>query len=697
MADTLNSYSFDIGYRTDQGNFDQEFLIPAYRRSVLLERGSGFFTLRSLIRSFDGLIDFANNNGIIHLVCSPRLSETDIRLIAASLSDSFVSDKIREVVTANEEDVDLSKLDVICNMINEDKLIIKIAYMPDGVYHEKFGIFSDESGNMVSFNGSNNETEGAKYKNFESFEVFTSWEGGKDLKRISNHKSHFNDLWQNNCPGVSVMTFPEAAQKALFEAYKTSPSLEESISKYLANRSSIKKKQLYSYQSTAINEFVANGYKHFYEMATGTGKTFTSVNTIVRLEQELGEKLFVIICVPQTDLQLQWKKEILSAGYSSVYTMGGETTGRRTTTAIDMALLSYINRRKNDTVVCIATYDAFFDRLSKEINRLKNVFVIVDEAHNLTCSNVDTLKLLGIKYRLGLSATLLRYSKDETESIEQYFTGGIRSPFKYTIEEAIANGFLSHYKYYPIPVEMTGDEFSSYQRMTNALAIECSKEKKLQDKKRIDDLCQARARIVKKAELKITLLKELLSIPERYSFRNAVVYCGMGLSTEENDGVADSIINLVTRSLYDAGLKVQQFTSQTEDRPAVLKAFERGEYDTLAAIKCFDEGVDMPKLDKIYIMASDNSLRQTVQRRGRVLRQCKETNKTMAYIYDMIVSPPVQTKESGVVALIANEFRRAQEYNRLADNANENFSFFDIIKRKYNISDSELGNETDPD
>lgn len=152
----------------------------------------------------------------------------------------------------------------------------------------------------------------------------------------------------------------------------------------------------------------------------------------------------------------------------------------------------------------------------------------------------------------------------------------------------------------------------------------------------------------------------------------------------------------MTRILSDAGLEVSTFTSKTESRPKVLDSFESGYYDTLVAIRCFDEGVDVPKLDKIYIMASDGQLRQTVQRRGRVLRVCKETGKTMAYIYDMIVLP-VQGRLSdmGVNSLIVNEFRRVMEYGRLADNKTDVESFTQEYLDLYNITEEDFNNDED--
>ena len=143
---------------------------------------------------------------------------------------------------------------------------------------------------------------------------------------------------------------------------------------------------------------------------------------------------------------------------------------------------------------------------------------------------------------------------------------------------------------------------------------------------------------------------------------------------------------------------MSQFTSKTQNRKRVLYEFEQGYYDTLVAIKCFDEGVDVPKLDKIYIMASDGALRQTVQRRGRVLRKCKESGKTIAYIYDMVVLPPVEAGTYGCDGLLKVELPRAKEYNRLALNKEENEMLFKNIEETYHVELSDNQDyESEPD
>ena len=230
---------------------------------------------------------------------------------------------------------------------------------------------------------------------------------------------------------------------------------------------------------------------------------------------------------------------------------------------------------------------------------------------------------------------------------------------------------------------MNEDENDKFLFKSKLLAQELNK--KVPDQELIDKLRRERSLILKQASGKIEKLKELTE--KGYDFVNSVVYCGQG-----KDGEGDSIIDSVTRLLYEKGLVVSQFTSRTIDRKQVLNEFEHGFYDTLAAIKCFDEGVDVPKLDKIYIMASDSALRQTVQRRGRVLRKCRESGKTIAYIYDMVVLPALAVGTYGCEGLLRIELSRAREYNRLALNKESNEELFLEIENNYHITNKEITN-----
>ena len=682
----LTRLSFKPIYRTHKDSIDKDFYVPCFTESIELYRAVGFFSLHSLTLSIDGLIRFAEKSGIINLICNPDLSQADVELIKACINideHTVVKSLLRSIMDSNVPEKELSKLDVICNMIAEGKLSIKVAYQPLGIFHEKFGIFVDECNNKTYFNGSLNETTTAFLYNQESITISCSWKNEEIGKFIDDELKYFNNLWEGNEQSVVVIDFPEAVKNQLLKCYKKSDSLEEAIDAYIRTKNGQRKKELYPYQVKAINEFCDNGYQHFYEMATGTGKTFTSVKTIKRLKKEKNEKMFVVVCVPQIDLQVQWDAALRDEGYDKIYLFGGSGSSFEKTLA--EATIDFFT--DDDDVICVAVYDTFFSKMCSEISKITPIFIIVDEAHNLTKGNLSALVKLNPQYKLGLSATIQRFSESESEAIVRFFTAG--DTFYYGIEDAIENNFLSKYEYHPIFVRLTEEENEKFQFKSKLLAQELNK--KEPDPDVVDKLRRERSLILKQASGKIEKLRELAE--EGYNFVNSVVYCGQG-----KDDEGELIIDSVTRTLYDNGMVVSQFTSRTLNRKRVLYEFEQGYFDTLVAIKCFDEGVDVPKLDKIYIMASDSALRQTVQRRGRVLRKCKESGKTIAYIYDMVVLPAIEAGTYGNDGLLKIELARAKEYNRLALNKEANEIIFNDIEVTYHITITESQDyESEPD
>ena len=682
----LRKIKYKPVYRTYNNCIEKEFYVPSYYESIRLNRAAGYFSLYSLLLSIDGIIRFIRNKGQINIICSPDLSQSDAELIDACLSldkEHITKSLIESIVGSLLSEDEIGQMDIICNMLSDGILKIKIAYMPLGIFHEKFGIFIDSDHNMVYFNGSLNETKRALEYNHESIRVDWTWRSAEAKLIIENENAYFESLWNNQVNSVCVIDFPEAVKNELFNRYKRSETLITAIDNYIQGNSSKKgKKNLYNFQEDAITQFFNNNGRHFYEMATGTGKTFTSIKTIERLRGQSEEKLFIVICVPQIDLQSQWERALNDEGFDKVYLFGGN--GNDYDRTISEASIAFHTEDKD--VVCVSVYDTFFAKVYQKIRNISNFFIIVDEAHNLTQGNINILKQLKPRYRLGLSATIERYHEEESLDIRRFFSE--EPPFHFGIEEAIENGFLSKYEYHPIFVHLTEDEQERFALKTRLLAQQNDKEEP--DSSYIERLSRERSLILKQASEKIEKLSELAD--KGYNFVNSVVYCGQG---KDSDG--DSIIDNVTRVLYNHGLVVSQFTSKTQDRKKVLYEFEHGYYDTLAAIKCFDEGVDVPKLDKLYIMASDSSLRQTVQRRGRVLRKCKESGKTIAYIYDMVVLPAISVGTYGCDSLLSIEFPRAQEYNRLALNKDDNDKIFQELQREYHITNTEEDYESESD
>lgn len=684
---SLNELKLKKIYRSKQDNVTDEFLVPLLRESCVYDRGSGYFTIDSLASLADGLIPFVQNNGIIRIITSVELSEKDISTIKNGLKkqDDLIIEKIRQEIEEDIHNKDtLVKLDFLTNLIAAGILVIKIAYLPDGIYHEKIGICVDRDGNKVYFSGSNNATVSGQKNNWESFTVLTSWWGDSDT--IDDQQKYFNSIWDNNEDGINVMPFPEAEKKNLLRKYKVSHDVQ-SATKRLQNAipGKKKKKEPYEYQKIAIAQFLNNDGKHFFEMATGTGKTFTSVKAALALYKEKGH-LSVIVIVPQVDLQPQWEKAFADENVKARF-LGGYSNSTET----DYNFSSFIINSYADTSinVLISTYDTFFAKFVKQCEKIGDrTLFIVDEAHNLSPAQIRRLPTY-FKYRLGLSATPERYSLKETEKIVQYFTEGGVQTYKYTIDEAIEKGFLCHYQYSPLFVNITDDEFASYQNYTKQVVVALNQDPR--DDDLIKDLLTKRSSIIKKSASKLVKLRDIVT-SKNYNFKNSVVYCGHGKDRETEVSIIDSVTRILA---LEGHYSVAQFTAHATDRANIIKEFEDGNFDVLAAIKCFDEGVDVPKLDKIYIMASDGLNRQTIQRRGRVLRTCTDTGKEIAKIYDFVALPPLGITEGvGVSNLVINEIKRVKEYARLADNCDNVQSEVAELLEIYNISEEDINHES---
>ena len=681
-------------YRTKKDDIPGSLFVPALSHGIQYDRGTGFFSVDALIELSAGIIPYIKNNGVIRIVTSVDLDMKEMEIIKNGLeygrqkATAHILKQIEDSFATND---DMLSLDLICNLIAANKIQIKIAFLPDGgIYHEKIGYIKDVDDESIWFIGSNNETYSGLKKNAESFSVLKSWTD--DAKDIEEQVEYFNSLWSNNEDGIEVYDFPEAAKKQLFSMYKKSSDIYEAIRKIEKSVNYSNEKTLYPYQEEAIKEFVDNKYNHFFEMATGTGKTFTSVKAIKKMSKDMnGKSLYVLVVVPQNDLQVQWEREFKENGINC-YLFGGNSENKDWEEELNKSIIDYHNGEQIVVAICI--YDTFFAKINEEMqNKRLNVLIVVDEAHELSKNQIEKLSE-NYRFRLGLSATPERHSIVETNKIINYFTRGRIETFKYSIDDAIEAGFLSRYEYYPIIVHLEDSdiEFGKYQKYTRQLAQLRNEDEP--DQEKIQEVLNNRSVIVKKAKSKTTKISEMVSRPD-YSFKNAVIYCGQGKDIETEE----SIIDNVTRALNNIGkYRVSQFTSKTSERTKVLKEFENGYYDTLVAIKCFDQGVDVPKLDKIYIMASDSLLRQTIQRRGRVLRICKETGKEMAYIYDMVCLPPEGIYDAiGASSLVSRELKRVGEYGRLAENKDNVNSFINMLISEYNITEASFDEEENDD
>lgn len=564
-------------------------------------------------------------------------------------------------------------------LVADGRLEIKFAFTPNdiGMFHEKVGIIKDNLGNEVCFYGSNNETAHGWIYNIESFNVYRSWQVGEKAY-LDHSKNRFENLWNSSVEGVRVVSAPTAFTDKLVEIRPDKTEvvgLVKQIEKYEEKKREVSDiRKLRPYQEDAIKSWIENGNNGIFEMATGSGKTLTAIET-AKLIFKNKQKLLCVVAVPQTHLANQWVIE-LNKQAPELHTLGVDTKNSAWKEELKTNVLNYSHGLINNLVVVI-TYSSlraeFFIDLLKSI---EDSMIIADEVHNMGSPENMKSMLPSIRYRLGLSATPERlWDEDGTQEIEEYFKGTVAT---YTLGDAIRDGYLTKYHYHPQFVYLDDDEFGEYVDISKSIYVSQDDNGQIVMNERVKRLLIQRAQIIKRAQSKFTAYEDLV-IGFGSNAHHVLVYCD---STKQMVA-AQKILN-------SNGQVNHQFTENESPkaRSSILRSFAEGLYPYLVAIKCLDEGVDVPETETAIILASSSNPREYIQRRGRVLR--KTDDKEHARIYDFIVLPPTLSPFDEALKvlekkLISNEFKRVGEFLKYADNKLDILNTMYPIMEKYNI------------
>jgi hypothetical protein len=205
----LREISLKEEYRSDRDNLIEEFFIPCLDNCIEYDRAVEYVTLKSLTGYYFGLKSFLENNVQIRFVTGHRFRTSDLNILSNLYGKNGI---IAGKLTPTKG----KKISVLNNMIETNKLKIKIA-IPNseevyGSFNEKIGIFHDENDDTVAFTGTSNETFDPQNRNFESIDVFSSW---NDKSRVDIKTNDFENLWQNKTKNISVYDFEYAAKNNL--------------------------------------------------------------------------------------------------------------------------------------------------------------------------------------------------------------------------------------------------------------------------------------------------------------------------------------------------------------------------------------------------------------------------------------------------------------------------------------------------
>ncbi|HEU5380919.1 MAG TPA: DEAD/DEAH box helicase family protein [Ktedonobacteraceae bacterium] len=675
---------------TSRHNLTTEFFEPLLSHSVFYDRGVGFFSSGWLRINTRGMVAFANNGGRARWVTSPILEEADWAALQdghAARTDKILFDALDKNILHLSKALEEDTLSAFAWMVADEILTFKLALphekLYQGDFHDKFGIFTDALGNSVSFNGSYNDSiQGTR--NYESIKIFGSWHSEAFRNLVQDDQQRFERLWNNLDANVRVFDIPEAAREKILQLRTGErPYKRPQWIKPHQGQQAIPYKSpvpifpgsiiMRPYQLEAIDAWFQHNCCGLLEMATGTGKTITALAASVRVYEE-EKQLALVIAVPYQHLVDQWAEQAKLFGYRPILAYKSKkywleelnthirdyTSGYRSFLCVITTHTTFISAEFQNCMACLK----------------KTTLLIADEAHHLGAEKSRESYPNHVSHRLALSATPDRWFDDEgTAALRAYFGETV---FSFPLEKAIGVS-LTPYYYYPHLVALTDEELEHYHELSNRI-IRLSHSKNEDQQQALERLLIRRAKLLNNATNKLSALSELVDTQENIG--HALFYC-----TPEQ-------ISKVTHLLMkEKCLFVSQFTANenAKEREQLLKEFASGKLQGLVAMKCLDEGVDVPSTQVAYILASSSNPREFIQRRGRVLRMAP--SKDVSVIHDFITVPPIYDRVQDSPAfeserrILRRELQRFKEFANLALNKFRAIEVIWDLAKEYDIMD----------
>jgi superfamily II DNA or RNA helicase len=677
---TLRDVNPKISYKKFKDpNINEIFYNPCMSVSKEYNRAVGFFSSSIYSLIYQGLDDFIKNGGKSKILCSYKIDSKDLNAIHEGYKErkeNYISTKLMsELSDWDMEGKSKNGLVLLSSLIKHKILDVKIALIDaesdnyiKNMFHEKLGVFTDFQSDSIVFHGSNNETYSglANDGNYESFDVFISWDDSRDGQRCRQYKDDFNSMWKDKFPGIKVFDIPSKFSKKLneyaandeveiFELIKEfiKPKKDNNISKRIEDIEPRK------HQKNALKLWKENGYSGILKHATGSGKTITGIFGLYNLKKE-KDFIGTIILVPGDLLLKQWKDELeekLGKENLDLILCGSGNNDWKKGAAIKR---SFSKSKKHKII--LSTYDtATSEKFIKSILSVKggDLLIIADEVHRI--GSKGKLKIMNTfmpRYRLGLSATPERENdKVGTNHIIDYF-GKILD--EYNLRDAIRDGWLTKYFYYVQHCSLTIDEEDDWNNLSKEINKDYAQyisggKKNEALKKRIDSNVMVRARIVKGAKNKIQKAVDIIKNNLR-SNQKWLIYC------EDNTQIDELQLALKRENII-----ASRYTSGMEgDKEETMKYFTKQD-SILLSIRCLDEGVNIPTVTHALVIASSQTAREYIQRRGRVLRLSK--NKNFSRIYDILVLPTHNDTDISNIAL--SEIKRSLDFSRDSENSDE--------------------------
>ena len=665
--------------------FIEDVLIPGFKVASAVDCMVGFFKSSVLASLAPGIATFVNRHeGQFRLVVSPILSSDDWEAIQSGQSSTnTIIESMFSELAVTEDLIERFTLECLAWLIRKRRVDIQVALVKDALFHPKVWLFRDDCGSLMAAHGSSNLTNAGIEKNIEQVAVSRSWGESTEIYTATHLDSQFSAFWTNSREDCIVVPISEAVRDQLIRTYSTPTPPKESDLNALYQKAQEESARRtpeigesepdrfmipaglryaegpFGHQGEAVTAWCDANHRGVLEMATGAGKTITAMICAYRLHQ-LRSPLLIVVAAPYVPLIQQWCEEIRPFGITPVdLTAAHGPRGR----ARELRRLRLgIRNGGRDVAAVVVSHDTLTNPgFHRELERFEATTLLIgDEVHGLGSEGFTSNPPGFFDYRLGLSATPIRqYDEEGTEALLDFFGPIV---YKFTLEQAIGT-CLVPYDYYVHPVELNDLELDRWYALTERIR----KIAWMDDESPglfVQKLLRDRRAILENAENKIQALAEVLGQEDLRTLGHTLIYA--------SDKAPDQL-DRVNATLRDLGIRFHQLTSEeTGDRKRtnqILDSFQRGQLQVLTAKRVLDEGVNIPQIQKAFILASTTVERQWVQRRGRLLRKCDQIGKTHGEIHDFVALPSrLSNLDRDARRLVESELKRVQEFARLARN-----------------------------
>ena len=696
----------------------ERFFNDGLKNSTEFDLKLGYFSSAAISVLAEGFATFISRGGYMRLIINHIVSKKDKEAITDGVMGNIIdctdlSNFQYLKTTFNEYQEQFFRC--LAYMISQKRIDIRIIKPrgQKGIAHTKTGQFRDGD-SITAFTGSANFTISGLFNNIENISIDRS--DSIDVmvqKRIAKQRKDFDAIMSGEKKGIEYLS-PKDLVEAISTNYGNSDieelldverklkevkrsdrpvatTAQEELTVALPSFPYDKPRD---YQMQAFENWKNNGQQGLFAMATGTGKTITSLNCLLEIYKRNGYYKAIIL-VPTITLVNQWEKECWKFNFDNIIKVYSKNAEWRS--KIELLQMAEKYRKPNEPTqnfIIISTYASFArENVFSILNSFERakVLLIADEAHNMGSPSI--LKRLGtINYlrRIGLSATPERqFDEDTNKKLYRFFGAEEKFTFEYSMEEAIKKGVLCRYYYYPHLVKLTDEEMANYVELSEKISKYFNYNSGEFDMKDeiLMGLLLARKRIIHKAANKLDAFKKI--IEERYekngNLKYSLIYVPEGNKPDyfpeadlfdkaeqvADDAVSDHLIDIYTETVMrvDKYITVRKFVSGQKDRDEILADFAKGKLQVLTSMKCLDEGVDVPRSELAIFCASTGNPRQFIQRRGRVLR--KHPDKYMAEIHDLVVAPEVSATSASYKMeqlLLKGELMRVKNFSMLSEN-----------------------------